>query len=87
METSLISTRECKQHLFLLIFYFPIYFQAYSLLCGGLTLPQTTILVEYFCDQEKTYLQLSDTKQLSVRRYIYYIPVINKGVCVLDFRS
>lgn len=40
--------------------------KAYSLLCGGLTLPQTTILVEYFCDQEKTYLQLSDTKQLSI---------------------
>ena len=86
METSLMSTRECKQHLIPLNIQFS-YFQAYSLLCGGLTLPQTTILVEYFCDQEKTYLQLSDTKQLSVRRYIYNIPVINKRVCVLDFRG
>ncbi|XP_019850041.1 PREDICTED: uncharacterized protein LOC100639981 [Amphimedon queenslandica] len=40
--------------------------KAYSLLCGGLGVSRTTVLVEYFCDQERSYLQLSDTKQLNL---------------------
>ena len=50
-------------------------------------------MVEYFCDQEKTYLQIADTKQLNVslknflKGRIWLIHLISFGTYNLTFND
>lgn len=43
-----------------------VFLQAFTVLCGSLNLPPDVMIVEYFCDKEKTQLYLHETKELLV---------------------
>ena len=50
---------------------FPV--QSYTLLCGSIPHNPDTVIVEYFCDQEKAQLYYNETKELQVCTMYMYV--------------
>ncbi len=67
-----VAYTACFRLLYIICFMFMcschcgVFLQAFTVLCGSLNLPPDVMIVEYFCDKEKTQLYLHETKELLV---------------------